>query len=154
MLWGRLLRTAACIDLVRIREGGETLNAPAVICLIFIATLLPATATASPPAAATLAPKTWRVGNTPIDVGRCPSGFCLIASSCLTEAGQFCRALQVMNNRVQSDSGPGGTNPGSGVCRERLRGKIFVARDDAGNEEAFCLFEDGSFLSLDGLWRW
>lgn len=122
--------------------------------LIVATALWSAMARASPPTATATATKTWRVGNTPVEVSRCPRGFCLISPVCLTEAGHSCRALQVMNNRVQSDSGPGGTNPGSGVCRERLNGQIFVARDDAGNEQAFCRFEDGSFLSLDGLWRW
>jgi hypothetical protein len=98
--------------------------------------------------------KVWRVGNTVIDVSRCPKGFCLISSGCLTEAGKTCQALHVMNNRVQADSGPGGTNPGSGVCQQRLQGQVFVARDQAGNEQSFCRFADGSFLSSDGLWRW
>lgn len=59
-----------------------------------------------------------------------------------------------MKNKIQSDTGPGGTNPGSGVCQKHHQGSVFVARDEKGNEVAFCLFKDNSFLSLDGLWRW
>jgi hypothetical protein len=96
----------------------------------------------------------WTVRGVPVEVSRCPKGYCLVSTPCVSGAQPNCRALEVMNNRVVADSGPGGTNPGSGVCQTKLNGSVFVAKDSSGNEVAFCRFADGSFLSLDGLWRW
>ncbi len=93
-------------------------------------------------------------GGVPVEVSRCPKGFCLISTPCVNGTQPTCRALEVMNNRVVAGTGPGGTNPGSGVCQAKLNGSGFVAKDAAENEQAFCRFADGSFLSLDGLWRW
>jgi hypothetical protein len=96
----------------------------------------------------------WSVRGVPVEVSRCPKGYCLISTPCVNGVQPNCRALEVMNNRVVADTGPGGTNPGSGVCEAKLNGSVFVAKDAAGNEAGFCRFADGSFLSLDGLWRW
>jgi len=96
----------------------------------------------------------WSVGAKSLEVSRCPSQYCLISSTCLKNLKVECQALKAMKNKVQSDAGPGGTNPGSGVCQKHYQGSVFVARDDQQNEVAFCSFKDGSFLSLDGLWRW
>jgi hypothetical protein len=98
--------------------------------------------------------ESWSVGTKTLEIARCPKQYCLISAPCLSDQKIECQALKAMKNKVQSDTGPGGTNPGSGVCQKHHQGSVFVARDEKGNEVAFCLFKDDSFLSLDGLWRW
>ena len=96
----------------------------------------------------------WSVGTHKLEVSQCPKQYCLISSPCLSTGKTECQALKAMKNKIQADTGPGGTNPGSGVCQKSHQGSVFVARDEKGNEVAFCRFKDDSFLSLDGLWRW
>ncbi|MCE3011523.1 MAG: hypothetical protein LW878_00505 [Proteobacteria bacterium] len=98
--------------------------------------------------------ESWSVGGKSLEIARCPQQYCLISKACLSDQKTACLALKAMKNKIQSDTGPGGTNPGSGVCQKHHQGSVFVARDEKGNEVAFCLFKDDSFLSLDGLWRW
>jgi hypothetical protein len=98
--------------------------------------------------------ESWSVGGKSLEIARCPKQYCLISKPCLSDQKKECQALKAMNNKVKSESGPGGSNPGSAVCSQKLQGKVFIARDEKKNQTAFCQFADGSFISLDGLWYW
>jgi hypothetical protein len=98
--------------------------------------------------------ESWSVGAKSLEIARCPKQYCLISSPCLSDQKSECQALKAMKNKVKAKSGPGGTNPGSAVCSQNLKGKVFIARDEKKNQTAFCQFTDGSFISLDGLWYW
>jgi len=97
---------------------------------------------------------TYRIGEKDISAVRCPKQTCLISKACLENDKMECQALKALKKKVKSDTGPGGTNPGSSVCQKSYNGSVFIATDEKKNQVAFCQFRDGSFLSLDGLWVW
>ncbi len=96
----------------------------------------------------------WKVGEQKIEIAQCANGACLISKSCLDKSKPACLALKASENRQKSDVGPGGTNPGSAVCKKFHKAGVIIAVSDEGATNAFCRFSDGSLLSLDGLWHW
>lgn len=96
----------------------------------------------------------WKIGDQKIEIAQCPNGSCLISKDCLEKSKPVCLALKASQNRQKSDVGPGGTNPGSAVCRDYHKAGVVIATSAEGGSNAFCRFSDGSILSLDGLWHW
>ena len=45
----------------------------------------------------------------------------------------------------------GGVNPGSWRCKMMAHGNVFIAQDDAGNQQSFCRFKDASFVNNGAL---
>ena len=45
----------------------------------------------------------------------------------------------------------GGKEPGAVVCREKLKARVLIGRDDAGNQNSFCAFNDGSLVDCGTL---
>jgi hypothetical protein len=45
----------------------------------------------------------------------------------------------------------GGKNPGSVVCSDVLRGEVQIGTDPQGDEQSFCVFNDGSLVSTGSL---
>ncbi len=43
--------------------------------------------------------------------------------------------------------GPGGRNPGAALCKYSAKGKVFIAYDDKRNQQSFCKFADGSYVT-------
>jgi len=81
----------------------------------------------------------------------------MISQSCLAGAGGTprCQAYSALDSaslhrarQVVPDYG--GKNPGSIVCRG-LQGSVVIGTDAQGNENAFCRFKDGSWISCGSL---
>lgn len=91
----------------------------------------------------------WSIGEKQIMLSKCPEKYCLY--QCPVE--KDCLALKAFKNPVKAKESEGGKNPGSGACSE-LGGSVSVAQDQDKNQLGLCRFNDGSLLSLDGLWVW
>ncbi len=50
-------------------------------------------------------------------------------------------------------SSRGGTSPGSLICREYLKDRAVILKDEKGNENAFCVLKDRSLIDLSALTR-
>lgn len=94
----------------------------------------------------------WFIGDQSVKLERCTTGFCRIYCPKGPKDG-VCLARLYSQNPLKGEVGPGGTNPGSGVCSRRS-GLTSILKDRAGNEMAVCRFRDDSMISVDGLWVW
>ena len=94
----------------------------------------------------------WKVRDLDLNAVPCPNKNCYISKSCLKEDTD-CDALKAYQNPRKGKVGPGGSNPGSAVCKDFFKGFVNVAKDEKGNEESFCVFKDKTVLSLSGVWR-
>lgn len=94
----------------------------------------------------------WKVGSQKLAVVPCPNKGCYISKTCLEKKSK-CSALKAYYNPIKGIHSFGGANPGSKICREQFSGKVNIATDEEGNQEAFCVFPDDTLLSLGGLWK-
>jgi hypothetical protein len=83
----------------------------------------------------------------------------LISKNCLNEEVSLknsdCLAAKVFGNPQKIESTQldfsGGKNPGAVVCRQYLKNEIRILLDSKNNENAFCVFKDGSMVSAINL---
>lgn len=94
----------------------------------------------------------WKVEEVELDVVPCPNKSCYISQSCLVK-NKNCEAMKAYKKPFEGTLGPHGANPGSEVCKKKFNGAVNIARDEEGNESAFCVFEDKSMISLSGVWK-
>lgn len=74
---------------------------------------------------------------------------CLTSKECLTYK---LVASTTKKKKIQLTSvSHGGTSPGSLICRSYLQKKAVILKDIEGNENSFCLFEDGSLIDMNSL---
>lgn len=91
----------------------------------------------------------WRLKSVELKLVEAPKGG-LINPSCLSD--QNCEALRAVSKKEKNiPSLAGGTNPGSTVCRKK-NGVVLMA-ERLGSTQGLCRFKDGSYASLDGLFR-
>ena len=73
------------------------------------------------------------------------------------ECGKKCKALDATGKKYSrpsnSKEGSVTSNPGSWICKNGAKGKVFIAVDDERNQLSFCKFEDGSFVN-NGAFRY
>lgn len=94
----------------------------------------------------------WKIRDTVLPVTTCPNKGCYISKSCL-EKNAKCEAFKAYTHPKKGTMQFGGANPGSKVCKEGFSGNVNIAVDEDGNQEGFCVFADGSMLSLGGVWK-
>jgi hypothetical protein len=79
----------------------------------------------------------------------------LISKDCEKAPGQFkCQAYGVLGKATLRGLDPGrkgGANPGALICGQKMDGQVVVGKDDELNQNAFCLFDDGSMISCGSL---
>lgn len=95
----------------------------------------------------------WSYGSRKLEVEFLQNEKVFISKECL-KVKKTCLAFRAISHPLPGIfSSFGGINPGSRVCSEKLLGKIFIATDEEGGTQAFCLFSDQSYVSLGGLWK-
>jgi putative hemolysin len=82
----------------------------------------------------------------------------VISDSCRKKSGAYkCEAYSAIRRVRLKSLDPtelsGGANPGSLLCKT-VRGQVKLGIDHEGNENAFCAFHDGSFISVHSLYRY
>lgn len=55
---------------------------------------------------------------------------------------------------IKNDLLSGGKNPGSVLCKESVKGKVYILKNAKGDENSFCRFADGSFVATATLQKW
>lgn len=79
----------------------------------------------------------------------------LISENCFNEEVSLekskCEAAQILKRKktlvAEKGAGSGGKNPGAVVCKDLLKKKIIILKDQKNNENSFCSFDDGSMIS-------
>jgi hypothetical protein len=68
---------------------------------------------------------------------------------------QTCDALRAVDQMAKMSARAinvaGGVNPGSWRCKMLAHGNVFIAQDEAGNQQSFCRFKDASFVNNGAL---
>lgn len=80
-----------------------------------------------------------------------------VSSACRVADFSSCQALRALQRakpgHLPGAQGSGGVNPGAWVCR-KLGGRVVLGRDSDQNENAFCRFDDDSFVDCGSLHWW
>lgn len=92
----------------------------------------------------------WKIEASAIDLVPCPDKTCYISKNCSVKS---CKAFNALMNKKNAKSLHAGKNPGSEICRKDWKSDVNIATDENGNTEAICRFDDGSMVSLGGLWK-
>jgi putative hemolysin len=77
-----------------------------------------------------------------------------ISTSCVKGEGSYsCDAYSGLKKLVGKGwpHRKGGANPGAVLCTESAGGKVVLAQDEKGNQNSFCEFPDGSYVSSGSL---
>jgi hypothetical protein len=74
-----------------------------------------------------------------------------ISSDCVAQTGELlCDAHAALSKATRAGTDVRqfsyGSNPGTVVCRQMLKGSIVMGSDKAGGQNTFCAFPDGSLL--------
>ncbi len=99
----------------------------------------------------------WSIGNNRFVTQIMEKTGWLVSQQCFS--GEFlvkeCMAIsfakQASLKNISRESRQGGKNPGSLLCKTFPNTKVFIAYDDNGNQNSFCLFKDRSFISNSSL---
>lgn len=96
----------------------------------------------------------WSLGNVLYPMQKDSKTGSLISSACLEKKDQ-CMAFNALRSlkkfKLTEKELAGGKNPGAVICKKYLEGDVLILRDKKQNENAFCKFKDGSFLSAGAL---
>ncbi len=92
-------------------------------------------------------PQSWFSGTLEIVLVESPKKG-LINPSCLNN--EKCLAYKALKDKIVGIPGPEGMNPGSAICTDNYKGSVVMAKKNKSTQ-ALCLFPDGTYASLDGL---
>lgn len=80
------------------------------------------------------------------------SGKLTVSADCLKPDGSLqCEATKGLKDLSWKKSKKGEENPGSTLCQKQLKGTVVVGKDNAGDENSFCRFSDGSMVDNGSL---
>ncbi len=79
-----------------------------------------------------------------------------LSEKCFSKKGNVdCEAFRALSKATLRGLDPEllerGTNPGSPICRKKLGGSVVIGSNEAGAENSFCLFSDGSMIDSGSL---
>jgi hypothetical protein len=76
-----------------------------------------------------------------------------LSKDCEKSPGKFkCDAYSALAKASITGTYPkGGASPGAVICESKLGGQVMIGKDSGRNENAFCLFNDGSMVSCGSL---
>lgn len=85
----------------------------------------------------------------------------LISSHCSADINNSnCQAIKLLKNvneyRFKEIDNMGGKDSGSALCRKHLKGNVIMAKKVTGGNQALCMLNDKSIISLSSLyyyWR-
>lgn len=85
----------------------------------------------------------------------------LISSHCSADIkSSNCQAIKLLKDvneyRFKKIDNMGGKDPGSALCRKQLKGNVIMAKKVSGGNQALCMLQDKSIISLSSLyyyWR-
>ncbi|AUN97759.1 hypothetical protein DOM21_12550 [Bacteriovorax stolpii] len=104
--------------------------------------------------ASELTKQIWSQGDDHYLMSYQPSSGILISENCFNDDVLLdkskCEAAQILKKKkffkAPLRSSTGGKNPGAVVCKDVLKQKVVMLKDQKNNENSFCRFEDGSMI--------